>query len=132
MLKMKKFQGVNQIPKNKFNDSKWKKMALTCSKGAISIIKRNCFYCLSCLHFSRTKNKLDSYKRVRGNKDFCNAVMPSEETKILEFNQYQEADKAPFTIYSDLEGLIENFHGCKNNPENSFTTNVDKHIPSGV
>ena len=29
--------------------------------------------------------------------------MPSEDTKILEFNQYQKSDKAPFVIYADLE-----------------------------
>ena len=29
--------------------------------------------------------------------------MPSEDTKILEFNQYQKSDKAPFIIYADLE-----------------------------
>ena len=28
--------------------------------------------------------------------------MPSENTNILEFNQYQKSDKAPFVIYSDL------------------------------
>ena len=29
--------------------------------------------------------------------------MPSEETKILEFNQYQTSGKAPFIIYADLK-----------------------------
>ena len=29
--------------------------------------------------------------------------MPSEETKVLDFNQYQKSDKAPFIIYADLE-----------------------------
>ena len=33
--------------------------------------------------------------------------MPSEETKILEFNQYQKSHKAPFIIYADLECIIE-------------------------
>ena len=57
--------------------------------------------------------------------------MPSEDTKILEFNQYQKSDKAPFIIYADLECLIEKIDECKNNPENSFTTKVSEHIPSG-
>ena len=35
-------------------------------------------------------------------KHFCNVVNPSEDTKILEFNQYQKSDKAPFIVYSDL------------------------------
>ena len=29
--------------------------------------------------------------------------MPSEHTKILEFNRYQKYDKAPFIIYTNLE-----------------------------
>ena len=57
--------------------------------------------------------------------------MPYENTKILEFNQYQKSDKAPFIIYADLECIIEEIDGCKNNPENSSTAKVSKHIPSG-
>ena len=57
--------------------------------------------------------------------------MPSEETKILELNQYQKPDKAPFIIYADLECLIEKTDGCKNNPENLSATKVSEHIPSG-
>ena len=57
--------------------------------------------------------------------------MPSEETKILEFNQNQKSDKAPFIIYADLEFLIEKIDGCKNNPENLSTTKVSEHVPSG-
>ena len=57
--------------------------------------------------------------------------MPSENTKILEINQYQKPDKAPFIIYVDLECLIEKIDGCNNNRENSSTTKVGEHIPSG-
>ena len=57
--------------------------------------------------------------------------MPSEDTKILEFNQYQKSDKAPFIIYADLECEIEKTDGCTNNPENLSTTKVSEPIPSG-
>ena len=57
--------------------------------------------------------------------------MHSEDTKIIEFNQYEKSDKAAFIIYADLEYLIEKIDGCKNNPDNSFTTKVGQHIPSG-
>ena len=33
--------------------------------------------------------------------------MPSEDTKMLEFNQYQKSDKAPFITYADLECILE-------------------------
>ena len=45
--------------------------------------------------------------------------MPSQDTKILEFGQYQKSDKAPFIIYADLERMIDKLDGCKNDPENS-------------
>ena len=54
------------------------------------------FYCLHYLHSFATENK-----------DFFDVIMPSEGTKILEFNQYQKSDKAPFIIYVDLECIIE-------------------------
>ena len=55
--------------------------------------------------------------------------MPSEDTEISEFNQYQKTDKAPFIIYADVECIIEEIDGCKNNPENSSITKVGEHIP---
>ena len=63
-------------------------------------------------------------------KTFCNIVMPSEDSKILEYNQYQKSDKAPFIIYGDLVCLIEKIDGCINNPEKSSTEKVGKHISS--
>ena len=55
--------------------------------------------------------------------------MPSEDTEILELNQYKKSDKPLFIIYADLECLREKIDGCKNNSENSFTTKLGKHIP---
>ena len=89
------------------------------------------FYCLNCFHSFTTENKLQSHKRACEKKDFSNVNMPSEDTNILKFNQYQKSDKASFIIYADLECIIEKIDGCKNNPENSSTTKVSKHIPSG-
>ena len=57
--------------------------------------------------------------------------MPSEVTKILEFNQYRKSDKAPFIIYPNLECIIEKIDESKNNSENLSTTKVRGCIPSG-
>ena len=55
--------------------------------------------------------------------------MPSEDTEILEFNQLQKFDKAPFIIQAIFfECMIEKIYGCKNNSENSSTTKVSKNI----
>ena len=45
------------------------------------------FYCLNCLHTFSTENKRESQNNVSENKCFCNIIMPSEDTKILEVNQ---------------------------------------------
>ena len=56
-------------------------------------------YCLNyCLHFFRTKNKLESHKKLCKSKNFCNVIMPTEDTKILEFNQDQKSDKESFIL----------------------------------
>ena len=56
--------------------------------------------------------------------------MPFEDTKILEFNLHRQSVKAPFIIYTDLESLIVNIVGCKNNMEKSSTTKLSEYIPS--
>ena len=85
-----------------------------------------------CIAFILARGKkIESRKRACENKDFCNVIMSFEDTKILEFNQYQKSNKAPFIIYADLACIIEKIDGCKNNPENSSTAKVSEHIPSG-
>ena len=52
------------------------------------------------------------------------------DTKILEINQYQKSDQAPFIIYADPAYLIEKIGGCKYNPEKFSRTKISEHIPS--
>ena len=88
-------------------------MALYCSKKLLGLLtgitsKNNRdFYCLNWLHSFRTKNKLESREKLVENKDFCSVVMPFEDSEILTFNQYQNFDKVPFIIYTDLESLTK-------------------------
>ena len=89
------------------------------------------FHCLNCLRSFKTKNKLELHQKVCENKDLCNVIMPAVDTKILELNQYQNTDKAPFIIYANLKCLIEKIDECKNNPVNSSITKANEHIPSG-
>ena len=51
--------------------------------------------------------------------------MPSENTKVLDFNQVKKPNKTPFYIYA-REILIEKIDVCKNNPEKSSTIKVSK------
>ena len=56
--------------------------------------------------------------------------MPSEDTKLLEFNQCHKFDEALFIIYANLECIIEKIDRCKNNPENRSTIKIREHSPS--
>ena len=127
------FQDITQIVKKQVaylmipSGEEWRYLALlreTTSKIIVDFIVWIVFILLE-------KNKLQSHKKVRENKDFCNIKIVSEDTKILEFNQYKKSDKGPLIIYADLECLIEKIDWCKNNPENSSTTKVRDRIPSG-
>ena len=80
-------------------------------------------------HSFRTKNRLESRKKVCEIINVFNIVMPSEGTKILTFNKYQETDRELFIIYADLECVIGKIDGCKNDPEKSSGTKVGRHIP---
>ena len=119
MLKKKKyillmFEVITRIMKKSysFNDLKRRKMALSCSKKLSALLRGKSskhygnFYFFNCLHSSRTKNKLESHKKVRECKDFCNVIMPSKNITLLEFIQNQKSDKTPFIIYADLECII--------------------------
>ena len=140
------FQNIIQVVKSKlvFNDTKWRRTRAKSNgrwhylalKKLSALLRRitsknnDDFYCLNCLHSFRTKNKLESHKKVCGKKeDLFNVIMPSEDTKISEFNQ--KSNKAPFIIYEDLECIIEKIDGYENNLQNLSTTKVSKHIPSG-
>ena len=71
-------------------------MVLYCSKKTISIF----------IIRLEQKTNLNLIKRY-AKKDFCNVVMPSEDTKILELiTQYPKSNKPPYIIYSDLQSLI--------------------------
>ena len=73
----------------------------------ISSKRKGGFYCLNCLHSFRTKNKLKSHEKVCKNKDFREILKPSENDKILKFNQYIRPYKMPSIIYADIESLIK-------------------------
>ena len=57
--------------------------------------------------------------------------MPEEDNKILKYNQGEKSMKVPFIIYADLECLLEKMNLRHNNAENSSTTKINKHTPSG-
>ena len=57
--------------------------------------------------------------------------MPNEDNKIIKYSQGEKFIKSPFIIYANLECLLEKISTCYNNLEESSTTEINKHTPSG-
>ena len=89
------------------------------------------FYFLNCFQSYTTEKKLKKHKKVCENHDYLYVEMPEKDNKILKYNQEEKSMKVPFIIYPSLEFLLEKMKTCHNNPENSSTTKINKHTPSG-
>ena len=89
------------------------------------------FYCLNCFHSYRTENKLETYKKICENHDYCHVEMPTKDNNITKCNHGEKSMKEPFIIYAYLECLLEKMSTCINNPNESSTTKINKHTPSG-
>ena len=57
--------------------------------------------------------------------------MPTKDNNIIKYNDGEKSMKVPFIIYADLECLLEKMSTCINNPNESSTTKINKHTPSG-
>ena len=109
-------------------------LVVKCLSGLLTGIASNHkedFYCLNCFHSYRTKNKLEEHKKICENRDYCRIDMPTNNNNKIKYNQGEKSIKLPFIVYADLECLLEKMSTCYNNPEESSTAKINKHIPSG-
>ena len=65
------------------------------------------------------------------NHNYCHVEMPTKDNNIIKYNHGEKSIKMPFTIYADLECLLEKKDTCENDLNKSSTTKINKHIPSG-
>ena len=116
------------------NGEKWHYLTVKNLSGLLRGITSNHnadFYCLNCFCAYSTKNKLEKHKKICENHDYCHVEMPTKDNNIIKYNRGEKSIKMPFTIYADLECLLEKIDTCKNDPNKSYTTKINKHIPSG-
>ena len=57
--------------------------------------------------------------------------MPTKDNNIIKYNRGEKSMKVPFIIYAVIECLLEKMSTCINNPNESSTTKINKHMPSG-
>ena len=58
-----------------------------------------------------------------------NVAMPSEDTKILQFNQQCKFEIAPFIIYGNIEYLMRVISTWTMNSQKSSSAKASEHIP---
>ena len=57
--------------------------------------------------------------------------MPTKDNNIIKYNQGEKSIKMSFTIYADLDCLLEKMSTSQNNPNKSSITKINKLTPSG-
>ena len=116
------------------NGEKWHYLTVKNLSGLLRGITSNHnadFYCLNCFCAYSTKNKLEKHKKICENHHYFHVEMPTKDNNIIKYNRGEKSIKMPFTIYADLECLLEKIDTCENDPNKSYTTKINKHIPSG-
>ena len=116
------------------NGEKWHYLTVKNLSGLLRGITSNHageFYCLNCFCAYSTKNKLEKHKKICENHNYCHVEMPTKDNNIIKYNQGEKSMKMPFSVYADLEWLLEKMSTCQNNPNKSSTTKINKHTPSG-
>ena len=116
------------------NGENWHYLVVKRLSGLLTGITSNhkeVFYCLNCFHSYRTKNKLETHKKICENRDYCRVEMPTKDNNKIKYNHGEKSIKLPFVVYADLECLLEKMGTCYNNPEESSRTKINKYTPSG-
>ena len=116
------------------NGENWHYLAVKKLSGLLREITSNHkedFYCLNCFCAHSTKNKLEEHKKICENNKYCNVETPTKDNNTIKYNQGEKSIKLPFLIYADLECFLEKKGTCQNNPNESSTTEINKHTPSG-
>ena len=57
--------------------------------------------------------------------------MPTKDNSIIKYNEGEKSIKLPFFVYADLECLLEKMSTGQNNPNETSTTEINKHVSSG-
>ncbi|XP_050447453.1 uncharacterized protein LOC126849551 [Cataglyphis hispanica] len=70
----------------------------------LSARRHKAYICDRCMHYFRTSDKLSAHSE-RMNE--CAILLPTEEDKWLNFDNYERKERVPFVVYADLECALE-------------------------
>ena len=79
--------------------------------------------CLNCFNTFNSLKELEKHKGYCYNNECVKINMPPKGT-YLNFKNFANSEKAPFTIYADFESLIKPLYNCKPDPNQSQVINT--------
>ena len=102
----------------------------TCKSCYITaIVLQVLVFCINCLQgFSSTEVRDKHFEYCKDN-EAVRIDMP--ENCIIKFKDGSRQLKTPFILYADFESILKPLSGCNGDPKNSYTRQINKHIPSG-
>ena len=113
------------------NGEKWHYLTVKNLPGLLRGITSNHCGDLNCFRSYRTKSKLELHKKICENHDYCKVEIPTKGNNIIKCNHGEKSMNVSFVIYADLECILDKMSTCMNNPNESYTAKINKHIPSG-
>ncbi|XP_065645294.1 uncharacterized protein LOC136075785 [Hydra vulgaris] len=86
-------------------------------------------YCRNCLLGYSSEEYLSKHKLYCDAHDSVRIELPKPGTTMY-FKQHYKSMRVPFVIYADFESFIKPINTCTPNPNDSYTKQYQKHIPS--
>ena len=92
--------------------------------------KRKQHFCLNCLQGFNLEEIIDKRFEYCKNNEAVRIEMP-EEGSFVEFHDGQNQFKVRFAMYAVFEAILKPMKESNFNPEESYTKEINQHIPSG-
>ncbi|XP_065650351.1 uncharacterized protein LOC136078506 [Hydra vulgaris] len=86
-------------------------------------------YCRNCLLGFNSEESLPNHKSYCETHDSVRIELPPPNSTI-QFTNHNKSMRVPFVVYADFESFIKQIDTCEPNPNESYTKQYQKHIPS--
>ncbi len=87
--------------------------------------------CLQCISAFGTEKLLAEHEELCRDQELQRPIYPKKGKNLIRFKNYERTQVVPFAIYADFECYVEPIDHADPNPKRSFTTQYQRHRPSG-
>ena len=92
--------------------------------------KRKQYFCTNCLLGFTSESSRDEHRVYCKDNETVRVEMPCKGSTVDVCDGLNQS-RVPFIMYADFEAILEPIQGLRLDPEESYTTKINKHIPSG-